>query len=268
MNIITTLSALVLVALIAVGGISQDRFAPDSIRSATMAPNHSDVFVRGTIKGYPESDEVVLQDATGVITVDLDERHLRLGLPVGTSVLVLGEIDRDGGGLELDADHVWRARSDLSNPALKFRSLNQAHTLPDEYVMAVRGKVLHFHDRDEIIVEDEKGTLLIDLDVDHHLALGIRAGDTVEILGEVDADFHGRKEIDALVIRKTTRKVGPVLRAKTLKKLPVAPRRPAQQPKVVNGIQSRLTLLKRLHDEGLITEEEYANRKAAILAEI
>lgn len=290
MDLKNTLGSLTLILLFSGLISAQDAFRSASISSALRAADGADVLVKGTVKGYPDSDEVILQDATGTILVDLEESHRRMGLPIGASIFVLGEVDRDG-GIQIEADHVYRVGPNLSHGALQFRGVTDALILPDEQIIAVRGRVLTFYDTDEIILEDKSGSILIDLDNDHHLRLGIRPGDELTILGEVDADIHGRKEIDALVIRrnpaprskpskKATTPARPATRTERRDRRPATPPAAAPKaaaPKAVTApapqqrkatIQDRLILLKKLYDQKLITQEEYAARKEAILKEI
>ncbi|MAG56225.1 MAG: hypothetical protein CMJ83_08045 [Planctomycetes bacterium] len=240
-----------------------------------------DVLVRGTIVGYPESDEILLQDTTGIITVDLEARHERMWLRMGTQILVLGELDRDG-GIEIEADHIFVARGPVaSHPTLALRSLADVYACAEDQVVVVRGRVRSFPENDEIIIADASGSMLVDLDDDHHLRLGLRLGDELIILAEVDNDIGGRRELDALVIRQHVA-VRPVVAAVgkpavvevvAVRPAPTTPPAPAvtstpPASAAKESIKGRLAALKSLVDEGLITAEEYATRKVEILAEL
>lgn len=276
---LSTLSLIGAIAL-STSAFSQEYFAPSAIQDVIgRARDGEDVLVRGQITGWVESDEVILQDATGTIVVELEERHLRIGLAMGARIQVLGEMDRDD-GFEIDAD--WVA-PDNGAPAFPVAPLAHVFAaLSEGAIVAVQGEIRAVLDRDEIVLGDATGTMVVDLDDDHHLGLGLAPGEAVIVLARVDREgaFTPTKELDALVVRRVVRLApAPVVvlppvavpapaPAPVPAAEPAPPAVPAATEPPVPSIEERLGRLKTLRDSGLISDEDFAKRKEAILAEI
>ncbi|MAG57715.1 MAG: hypothetical protein CMJ83_15620 [Planctomycetes bacterium] len=269
-----TVLSLLVVATMGVPALSQS-FKPSSIKSVVAkARDGEDVIVRGTIKGYVDSDDLILDDGTSTIVVDVDSKHERLGLAIGATIVVVGEVDRDD-GIDIDADWVHVVRKPSATiPALQTKRLADVFNgIPDGRIVVVECEVTSFLSKDEIVVTDDSGSMTVDLDDEHHLNLGLKIGQNILMLAEVDLSgvFDPVKELDAKIIRKQPKSAVPAKTVVVAQPLPPAPKPVTvvkPQPPAKKSLADRLAILKSLHDQGLITAEEYAERKRAILDEI
>lgn len=265
--------ALAVAALLAVPAAAQDVFQPSTIAEVTeKARDEQNVFVRGTVTGFPDASEVTLKDASGSILVDVDTSHVRAGLPIGATILVVGQVERDD-KVQIDADwvRVVQPPSD-SNPSLKCRTIADVfNKFKNGEIVVIRGRVITFKDKEELVLKDDTGSITVDLDQDLKQRDGIRMGDELLILCKADKEglFEPVKELDALVILRNPKgKAAPAKPAVT--KAP-----PVSKPVTVGGkpakkksLEERLATLKSLFEKDLITKEDYETRKKAILDEI
>ena len=80
-------------------------------------------------------------------------------------------------------------------------SIAQAHKMKDETGVTLRGQIVKQRaaQSDEFELRDKTGSIMIDVDDDHWKRLKLKAGDRVEVWGEVDT--HRNKPTDIEVIQ-------------------------------------------------------------------
>lgn len=263
--------ALAFAALLPVPAAAQNVFQPSTIAEVTKtARDEQHVFVRGTIAGFVDSSEFTLKDASGSVLVDVDSGDVRAGLPIGATVLVVGQVERDD-KVQIDSDKVWVVRSPAdSHPALKCRTIADVfNKFKNGEIVVIRGRVTEFKDKEELVLEDASGSITVDLDQDPKQRDGILVGDELLILCKADKEglFEPVKELDALVILRDPKgKPTPAKPAVTT--VPPKPVDKSGPPVKKKSLEERLATLKSLFEKDLITKEDYETRKKAILDEI
>jgi uncharacterized protein YdeI (BOF family) len=66
--------------------------------------------VKGTIQAVPDENEYIIADRTGRVLVDIWPLYTGdLGLPVGETLVVSGEVDLEDGRVEIDARQITTA---------------------------------------------------------------------------------------------------------------------------------------------------------------
>lgn len=101
---------------------------------------------------------------------------------------------------------VW-AKSDLAilKEAKQNRvSIAAAQKLKDETGVTLKGEIVRqlVAQGDEFELKDKTGSIIIDVDDEAWQRLGLKAGDQVEVVGEVDTHRRKPTDIDVIEIQK------------------------------------------------------------------
>lgn len=109
-------------------------------------------------------------------------------------------------GLGLLSSSVW-AKSDQALMAEAKRNVvtvAQAHKLPDQSGVSLNGQIVKqlAPQSDKFELKDKTGSIVVDVDDDDWKRLKLKAGDKVQVLGEVDIHRNKPTDIDVIQIQK------------------------------------------------------------------
>ena len=79
-----------------------------------------------------------------------------------------------------------------------------AKTLQDETPVSLTGTLVKHLNRDHYEFEDATGMILLEIDDDDWVLSGVKAGDRVHVLGEIDTHSYKPTDIEVLKISKVT----------------------------------------------------------------
>ena len=199
------------------------------IKSLLNERDEAIVTVRGRIVKFKEHEDLVIDDGTEQITVEYQDRFKPLGIRVGQTITVTGELNIDRNDYrEILAQEIYnknqrvypqrdmttRLREDQS-PKNRFSTSTSTHpegrifsiqevlrnTQTGNFVV-VEGTILELPEEELVLLQDSSGQILIDVD-DATKSLGFRKGDKINVEAIVIGGKNSQKELEAVKIRKT-----------------------------------------------------------------
>jgi len=198
------------------------------IKSLLSERDEAIVTVRGRVARFKEHDELVIDDGTEQIHIDYTEKYKPLRLRVGETISVTGELNIDRNDYrEILAQEIYnqsrkvypqrdmstQIRSDQS-PKTRFGTDSQAPSNARVFqirevinntstgrTVVVQGTIIDMPEHDLVLLRDDSGSILIDVD-DAPKALGLNKGDSINVEAIVINGSNGKKELEALKIRK------------------------------------------------------------------
>ena len=108
-------------------------------------------------------------------------------------------------GSMLSTASAWAGKSDqmiMSEAAQNMVTVAEAKQLPDETAVTLSGVIVRKTHEDHFELKDSSGEISIEVDADLWKPMGLKAGDKVKVIGEVDTHMGQPTEIDGVQIGK------------------------------------------------------------------
>ncbi|MFP6840995.1 MAG: NirD/YgiW/YdeI family stress tolerance protein [Acinetobacter sp.] len=110
-------------------------------------------------------------------------------------------------GSLLATTSVWAGKDDhviLAEAAQKVVTVAEAKKLPDATAVTLTGTLLKHLNQEHYEFNDGTGLILLEIDDDLWKAAGLKAGDKVTAIGEVDTHRYKPTDIEVVKIEKVT----------------------------------------------------------------
>jgi len=208
------------------GLVAATKISP--IKSLLNERDEAIVTIRGRVVKFKENDNLIIDDGTEQIAIEYQDKFKTLGLKVGETISVTGELNIDRNDYrEILAQEIYnqnrrvypqrnmttQIRTDQS-PKTRYgtnapRSFNQNVFLISEVLkntstgktVIVEGTIVELPEDDLVLLRDSSGDILIDVD-DASKALNLNKGDKLNVEAIVINGSNGKKELEAVKIRK------------------------------------------------------------------
>ena len=105
----------------------------------------------------------------------------------------------------------WAGKSDqviMTEAAQNMMTVAEAKQLPDETAVTLSGLIVRKTHKDHFELKDSSGKIGIEADADLWSPIGLKAGDKVKVIGEVDANTGQATDIDVVQIGKIENQSG------------------------------------------------------------
>ncbi|WP_425918275.1 NirD/YgiW/YdeI family stress tolerance protein [Acinetobacter sp. TSRC1-2] len=105
----------------------------------------------------------------------------------------------------------WAGKSDqviMTEAAQNMVTVAEAKQLPDETAVTLSGVIVRKTHKDHFELKDSSGKIGIEVDSDLWSPMGLKAGDKVKVIGEVDANTGQATDIDVVQIGKMENQSG------------------------------------------------------------
>jgi uncharacterized protein (TIGR00156 family) len=99
----------------------------------------------------------------------------------------------------------WAGKSDqviMTEAAQNMVTVAEAKQLPDETAVMLSGVIVRKTHKDHFELKDSSGKIGIEVDSDLWRPMGLKAGDKVKVMGEVDTHTGQATDIDVVQIAK------------------------------------------------------------------
>ncbi|OTG70972.1 hypothetical protein B9T26_12745 [Acinetobacter sp. ANC 4169] len=99
----------------------------------------------------------------------------------------------------------WAGKSDqviMTEAAQNMVTVAEAKQLPDETAVTLSGVIVRKTHKDHFELKDSSGKIGIEVDSDLWRPMGLKAGDKVKVMGEVDTHTGQATDIDVVQIGK------------------------------------------------------------------
>lgn len=99
----------------------------------------------------------------------------------------------------------WAGKSDqviMTEAAQNMVTVAEAKQLPDETAVTLSGVIVRKTHKDHFELKDSSGKIGIEVDADLWKPMGLKAGDKVKVMGEVDTHTGQATDIDVVQIGK------------------------------------------------------------------
>lgn len=169
-------------------------------------PDDSVVTLSGTVDSVQNEREFTLRDTTGTIGVDIKSNE-SVVLKAGDSVTVSGLVDKDITGTDINASDVYvhkgftRSVSDAlkSMPGVSTNDATAYYIkdLPKQGMVKLTGTVKDVDNEKEFTLQDDTGTINVDIESTENAAL--TKGAKVTVIGSIDDKLTG-KDINAVKV--------------------------------------------------------------------
>ena len=108
-------------------------------------------------------------------------------------------------GSMLSTASVWAGKSDqviMTEAAQNMLTVAEAKKLPDETAVTLSGVIVRKTQKDHFELKDSSGKIGMEVDSDLWRPMGLKAGDKVKVIGEVDTNTGQATDIDVVQIGK------------------------------------------------------------------
>ena len=108
-------------------------------------------------------------------------------------------------GSMLSTASVWAGKSDqviMTEAAQNMVTVAEAKKLPDETAVTLSGVIVRKTQKDHFELKDSSGKIGMEVDSDLWRPMGVKAGDKVKVIGEVDTNTGQAADIDVVQIGK------------------------------------------------------------------
>ena len=108
-------------------------------------------------------------------------------------------------GSILSTASVWAGKSDqviMTEAAQNMVTVAEAKKLPDETAVTLSGVIVRKTQKDHFELKDSSGKIGMEVDSDLWRPMGLKAGDKVKVIGEVDINTGQAADIDVVQIGK------------------------------------------------------------------
>ncbi|MFC6167558.1 NirD/YgiW/YdeI family stress tolerance protein [Acinetobacter terrestris] len=108
-------------------------------------------------------------------------------------------------GSMLSTASVWAGKSDqviMTEAAQNMVTVAEAKKLPDETAVTLSGVIVRKTQKDHFELKDSSGKIGMEVDSDLWKPMGLKAGDKVKVIGEVDTNTGQAADIDVVQIGK------------------------------------------------------------------
>ena len=99
----------------------------------------------------------------------------------------------------------WAGKSDqviMTEAAQNMVTVAEAKKLPDETAVTLSGVIVRKTQKDHFELKDSSGKIGMEVDSDLWRPMGLKAGDKVKVIGEVDTNTGQATDIDVVQIGK------------------------------------------------------------------
>ncbi|NGX58534.1 MAG: hypothetical protein K940chlam3_01441 [Chlamydiae bacterium] len=213
------------------------------IKSLLNVRDEAIVSIRGRVVKFKEGESLVIDDGTEQIAIQYQDKFKPLKLHVGETIAIRGELNIDRNDYrEILAQEIYNQNGRVypqremttrlrenQNAQTRFdnnQNRNQPRTqtqsqyrynnqntgtisiseilrkTPTGNTVIVEGVIVSLPEQDLLVLRDSSGEIIIDVD-DAPQSLNLRKGDTINVEAIVTGGKNGKKELEALKIRKT-----------------------------------------------------------------
>ena len=108
-------------------------------------------------------------------------------------------------GSMLSTASAWAGKSDqviMTEAAQNMVTVAEAKKIPDETAVTLSGVIVRKTQKDHFELKDSSGKIGMEVDSDLWRPMGLKAGDKVKVIGEVDTNTGQATDIDVVQIWK------------------------------------------------------------------
>jgi len=209
------------------GLVAATKISP--IKSLLNERDEAIVTIRGRVVKFKEHEALIIDDGTEQIAIEYQDKFKPLRLHVGETISVTGELNIDRSDYrEILAQEIYNQNRRVypqRNMTTTIRedqfpktrySATTPRTFSQENVLFVRdvldntaigkavtveGSIIDLPEEELVLLRDSSGDVLVDID-DASEALSLRKGDRISVRAIVINGSNGKKELEAIQIRR------------------------------------------------------------------